>query len=201
MNLINSLIFKFKVKKLNNGINVYKPAMINISDGAMVKINRKFDFNLHFRESQIRDNLICGKLYMDPQASLYVDDFKCYAGCRIGIYNNAKLTLKTGYINYKSVIECFERIEIGEDTIISERVQIRDSNNHIINRPGYKVSAPVIIGDHVWIGESAIILPGVTIGNNSVIAAGAIVTHDVPSNCIVAGNPARIIRENITWQE
>lgn len=58
------------------------------------------------------------------------------------------------------------------------------------------LTAPVTIGDHVWIGGGSIILPGVTIGNNVVIGAGSVVTHDVPDNVIVCGNPARILRPN-----
>jgi maltose O-acetyltransferase len=52
----------------------------------------------------------------------------------------------------------------------------------------------VHIGDNVWIGRSAIILPGVTIGDNAVVAAGAVVTKDVPDATLVAGNPARVVR-------
>ena len=54
---------------------------------------------------------------------------------------------------------------------------------------------PVRIEDNVWIGGGAILLPGVTVGDNSVIGAGAVVTRDVPANTVVAGNPARVIRE------
>lgn len=57
-------------------------------------------------------------------------------------------------------------------------------------------TAPVIIGNNVWIGGGAIILPGVTIGDNVVIVAGSIVTKDIPDNVIAAGNPCRVIRAN-----
>lgn len=61
------------------------------------------------------------------------------------------------------------------------------------NKTGYAI--PIIIGDNVWIGGSAVILPGVKIGDNSVVAGGAVVTKDVPSNVVVGGNPAKIIKE------
>jgi maltose O-acetyltransferase len=57
------------------------------------------------------------------------------------------------------------------------------------------IAKPVTIGDDVWIGGNAVILPGVTIGNNCVVAAGAVVTKDVPANSLVAGVPARIIKQ------
>lgn len=60
------------------------------------------------------------------------------------------------------------------------------------------LKADIYIGNNCFIGTKAVILPGVRIGNEVVVAAGAVVTKDVPSNCIVAGNPARIIRENIS---
>lgn len=56
-------------------------------------------------------------------------------------------------------------------------------------------SSPVIIGENVWIGSSSTILPGVTVGDNSVVAAGAVVTKDVPKNAVVAGVPARVVKE------
>ena len=59
---------------------------------------------------------------------------------------------------------------------------------------------PVKIGNHVWIGSKVIILKCVTIGENSIIAAGSVVTKDVPPNVTVAGNPARIVRQNDTWR-
>lgn len=60
---------------------------------------------------------------------------------------------------------------------------------------GDEWALPVTIGDSVWIGGSATILPGVTIGDNVVIGAGSVVTRDIPSNCVAAGNPARVIKQ------
>ena len=74
---------------------------------------------------------------------------------------------------------------------------IRDNDAHQINDSCQKQH--IIIGNHVWIGMRAIILKGVTVGDGAVIAAGAVVTHDVPANTLVGGVPARVIRENIEW--
>ena len=62
-------------------------------------------------------------------------------------------------------------------------------------RPVYS-KGPVIIGNNVWIGDKATILPNVSIGNGAIIAANSVVTKDVPEYCIVAGNPAKIINRN-----
>ena len=87
---------------------------------------------------------------------------------------------------------------IGENVAIAPEVIIRDSDDHQI--VGSKKTSPINIGNHVWIGTRAMILKGVSIGDNSVIAAGSIVTHDVPSNCLVAGVPAIIKKEKISWE-
>ena len=60
-------------------------------------------------------------------------------------------------------------------------------------------SKPIVIEDNVWIGVNVLILKGVTIGHGSVIAAGSIVTRDIPCNCLAAGIPAKVIREKISW--
>jgi maltose O-acetyltransferase len=63
------------------------------------------------------------------------------------------------------------------------------------NRCGEVLVAPVIIGDGAWLASRVTILPGVTVGNGSIVAAGAVVTHDVPPNTLVAGVPARVVRD------
>ena len=62
------------------------------------------------------------------------------------------------------------------------------------------MSKPVHIGNHVWIGRSAIILKGVTIGAGAIVGAGSVVTRDVPARSLVAGNPAKVIKENVEWE-
>ena len=90
-------------------------------------------------------------------------------------------------------------LEIGNDVMMGPEVIIITSNhNHDdISTPmrfqGYKIE-PVIIGDDVWIGTRAIILPGKKIGKGAIIGAGAIVTKDVPDYAIVAGNPAKVLK-------
>jgi maltose O-acetyltransferase len=91
-----------------------------------------------------------------------------------------------------------KRIEIGDGCQIGDLVVIYDSDFHEIapatrNRSA-GLTAPVRIGNNVWIGSRAMILKGVTIGDNSVVAAMSLVTGSVPPNCIVAGNPAKILR-------
>lgn len=63
-----------------------------------------------------------------------------------------------------------------------------------IRKTGIEGGKPIFIGDNVWVGSGAIICPGVSIGNNSVIGAGSVVTKDIPENCIAVGNPCKVIK-------
>jgi acetyltransferase-like isoleucine patch superfamily enzyme len=110
-----------------------------------------------------------------------------------------KLILHGGFINENVQITAGDIIEIGEGATIGRDVVIRSFDGHTIQRPGYKISEPIKIGKHVWIGQGAKILKGVTIGDGAIIASGAIVTKDVPAHSIVAGVPAKVIEENVRW--
>lgn len=93
-------------------------------------------------------------------------------------------------------ISAAEKIVIGDSVMMANGVYITDSDWHGIydrTRPSEKVT-PVIIGDNVWLGDRCTVLKGVTIGDNSIVAACAVVTGDVPENVVVAGNPARVVK-------
>ncbi len=96
------------------------------------------------------------------------------------------------------------KIEIGKDCMLSDNIWIRDSDNHnIIDLDtGLRINAgrDIVIGDHVWIGMRVMVMKGTRIGTGAVIGAGAVVTKTIPDNCIAAGNPARVIRENVSWE-
>ena len=96
-----------------------------------------------------------------------------------------------------SRLSASDEIVIGDGVMIAHGVYITDSDWHTI----YDRTArdervtPVRVGDNVWLGDHATVLKGVTIGRNSVVAARAVVTRDVPENVVVAGNPARVVKE------
>ena len=87
-------------------------------------------------------------------------------------------------------------ITIGDNTMLASNAYVTDSDWHgIYNRIVPGESSPVCIGENVWIGDSAIVCKGVTIGQNSIVGAGAVVVNDVPPNTVAAGNPARVVKE------
>ena len=94
-------------------------------------------------------------------------------------------------------------LTIGDGCLFGSHVDVTISDMHsIIDIPtGARINPArnVVIGDRVWIGQRSMVLKGARIGSGSVIGAGSIVTRDIPPNCAAAGNPAQVIRENVTW--
>ncbi len=100
-------------------------------------------------------------------------------------------------MNYGCVILDCNTVNIGENVLCAPYVQIYTAYHPIepkIRLSGRELAAPINIGNNVWIGGSAIICPGVTIGDNTTIGAGSVVVKDIPENVVAAGNPCRVIR-------
>ncbi len=163
----------------------------------IIKEGKKFELNCSWLKND-PDHTV---LVLREDARLEIrDNFKIFSGGRIFVNKNASLKLGSGYINNKITLHCFQKIEIGEDVAIGENVTIRDSDSHIItSNPNAAMTLPITIGNHVWIGMNVIILKGVTIGDGAIIAAGSVVTRDVPNKSMAAGVPARIIKQNVGW--
>ena len=123
-------------------------------------------------------------------------------GSDIQVFKDSVLSIEgPSNINSNAIIICGKEITIGKDVRIGRNVTIRDNNGeHYMNIPGYKVSSPIVIGDHVWLGEGCTIMPGVKIGDGAVVSAMSVVTSNVPPRAIVAGNPAVIVERDILWK-
>lgn len=137
----------------------------------------------------------------------------CEIGASVNIDGSGQINIGNyTTIRQNSILGSVDNIKIGNYVIISNNCTIRDHNSHPIDpikrkemslsgfygdlwRNIYAESAPIIIEDNVWIGERAIILKGVTIGMGAIVATGAIVTKDVPPYSVVAGNPAKIVKD------
>ena len=123
-------------------------------------------------------------------------------GSYIQVGENAELSVGDSLINREVKIICNKKMTIGDGCIMAMGTVIRDNDGgrHRILSPDYTNAKPVRIGNHVWLGENSMVLKGVTIGDGAVIAASSVVTKDVPPHCLVAGSPAKVIRENIEWE-
>ena len=101
------------------------------------------------------------------------------------------------FINFNCVILDCARVTLGNDVLLAPGVQVYAATHPLdwrTRRTWLESAKPVTVGNDVWIGGGATLLPGVTVGDRSVIGAGSVVTRDVPDDCVVAGNPARVIR-------
>lgn len=142
------------------------------------------------------------RIKMESNCKLVVNgDFSIVEGCYVWISRGATLTLNGGFINEGARIYCASGITIGKNANIATEVIIRDFDGHYIDSNSFKMAKPINIQDNVWIGCRAMILKGVTIGEGAVVAANAVVTKDVPPHTLVAGNPAKVIRENVYWRK
>jgi maltose O-acetyltransferase len=116
--------------------------------------------------------------------------FRCDYGYNIAIGRST-------FVNYDCVFLDPARITIGVDVQIGPAVQIYTAGHPVDpdeRRSGAEFGRPVAIGDGAWIGGGSIVCPGVTIGANTVVGAGSVVTRDLPPNVIAVGNPCRVLR-------
>jgi acetyltransferase-like isoleucine patch superfamily enzyme len=133
-----------------------------------------------------------GEFIVGRNVSFYAKQFPS----SIAVSKQAKLWVGDNvFFNYGLDIGCTKSIRIGSNTIIGPMVNMIDTNFHPVDAEDQALSKDIVISDNVWIGRGAVILPGVTIGQNSVIAAGSIVTRDIPANVLAGGTPAKVIRE------
>uniref|UniRef100_A0A7S4HVL1 Maltose/galactoside acetyltransferase domain-containing protein n=1 Tax=Vannella robusta TaxID=1487602 RepID=A0A7S4HVL1_9EUKA len=117
--------------------------------------------------------------------------FRCDYGSNIYVGENF-------YMNFNCVILDVAPVTMGNNVFIAPNVQIYTATHPITAKErisGLELGKAITIGDNVWLGGNCVICPGVTIGNNAVVGAGAVVVKDVPCNVVVAGNPAKIIKQ------
>jgi carbonic anhydrase/acetyltransferase-like protein (isoleucine patch superfamily) len=127
-------------------------------------------------------------------------------GAHCSVDRNATLIAKFGsismgeggHVGIGTVIVARESIQIGANALIAEYVTIRDQDHlfdgsGITSQSGFS-TAPIVIGNNVWLGAKVTVTKGVTIGDNVVVGANSVVTRDIPANCVAAGAPARVIR-------
>jgi maltose O-acetyltransferase len=126
------------------------------------------------------------------EGSWIMPRFQCDYGTNITLGANS-------FLNYDAILMDCARITIGDDVSIGPRVQrgeqLHPIDDHQARRERWETAAPITIGDNVWFGGGVIVCPGVTVGRNSVIGSGSVVTRDVPDHVIAVGNPCRVLRE------
>ncbi len=117
--------------------------------------------------------------------------FRCDYGYNIEIGENL-------YINYNCVILDCAKVTIGNNVLFAPNVSLFTAGHPIHaekRNQEFEYAFPITIGNSVWIGGNVVVNPGVNIGDNSVIGSGSVVTKDIPSNVVAAGNPCRVVRQ------
>lgn len=150
-----------------------------------------FDFNaLRPLEVEKRNNII-KQLFGQTLEPFFIEPpFRCDYGYNISIGANF-------YSNYNLIILDCAKVTIGNNVFIGPNVSLFTAGHPIHFEPRnqeFEYAIPISIGKNVWIGGNVVINPGITIGDNSVIGAGSIVTTNIPNNVIAFGNPCKIIR-------
>lgn len=175
----NQLYSMFKANEFKKAGNCYFQYPLYLRGGKYVTIGENFDCDQRLRLDVI-DSFLGDKF--DPEV-IIGDNVSIQKDCHIGAIN---------------------KIIIGNNVLLASKVYISDHSHGEISQKAFLLPPAqrklyskgiVIIEDNVWLGEGVVVLPNVTIGENSIVGANAVVTKSVPKNCVVAGNPARIIRE------
>jgi len=213
---------KIKILGDNNIFSAHKDSFFKKTSLFIKNNNNKFCFKKKslFKNCHIIVEGFNNVLYIDKE-TLLRDSYIKIEGNNNKIFIGSNCCLKNLTIDMKNEnslikigdktsieearITSFEpyKIEIGKDCMFSADIVIMNTDVHRIYDIDTKLKTnegkSINIGNHVWLGMRAIILKGVTIGDNSIVAAGSIVTKDVKANTIVSGNPARQVKENKNW--
>ena len=175
----------------------YKGTRLKLSPTGKIKLKGQLSFNVF--ETALRAT--GASLIVGNRAEVEVQgNFSMFYGADIKVFDKAKLILGSGYANAGLQIRCSKRIQIGNNVAIAKDVVIMDSDAHQICYDGHVMSRDICIGNNVWIGTRAMILKGVAIGDGAIVAAGAVVTRNVPARSIVAGVPAKVIRSDVDFK-
>ena len=197
----SAIVLKDGVDKKN-----CKPALCHLDeDASVIGIRNYWRLLNHpeYRETRIR-LMKNAKLVLEPNT-------KSTIGCCFSVWPEKTLFIGSGTsISHGVMINTRCGLKIGRGVLIAREVIIMDYDGHPIfnsttpsseftdERYGGKAE-PIEIGDHVWIGFRAMIMKGVKIGNGSIVGAHSCVYSDVPENSIVSGNPAKIVKQGISW--
>lgn len=199
-----NFVNKFAKKGKGAKVVVYHHSNINIAKGALLKIEDHSSLDVNYAHLD-REIVEPATLWLSENATMICHGHvHMYEGTKIIVYPGASLEVGDDVSLNGCVIQCATTIRIGNNTSVPAGTLVQDTDYHPCyghdgNPKCYK--KPITIGNNVWIASRCIILKGVTIGDGAIIASGTVVTKDVPPYCLVAGNPAKVIRENvISWR-
>ena len=170
----------------------YKAWLDGLSEERLENKKRIYEYNNLPPEEYERQTQLIKEILGKTGQFVHIEaPFHCDYGYNIEVGENF-------FANYNFVVLDIGKVRIGANTQIAPNVAIYTAGHPIhpeARNSGYEYGIDVTIGDNVWIGGNACIMPGVHIGDNVVIGGGSVVTKDIPSNVIAVGNPCHIVRE------
>ena len=181
---------------------VYDRTSMILEDGSVLELSGKLELNTGCFEDYGKSTVLTMEKFAKliiPSGTVKVDydsEITIAAGASLGIGEDT--TFGPGCL-----VRCGKSITIGKECVIGHRVEIMDSDFCGIIENGEQKSRfgqGIEIGDHVWIGDGAVILKDVKIGEGAIIGARAVVTSDVLAHTMVAGNPASVIKTGVDWK-
>ena len=206
LNILRALYLNLRFNKtvdLNRLILINKNVELFLTSSSKIFAEKgarlNFGFFTHIFSKRRKSKLIM----QEDSSFILTGKATIQSGAMVFVGKGKTLKIGRSAFTSNSKILAHDDITIGDNCIFGWECQIFSGDGHPIYQGENIVNkdVPVVIEDNVWVGSRALILKGVRVGKGSIVAAGAVVTKDVPQNCIVAGNPAKIVKENISWKE
>ncbi len=178
--------------KLHTG-ELYLPLDDEIMREQLKKLDMLYEFNrIKPSDVELRRQMM-SQIFAEVGKNCYIESpfYANFGGAHVHFGDNV-------YCNFGVTMVDDTHIYVGDNTMFAPRVVVATAGHPILpelRAKGYQYNAPVHIGKNCWIGAGALIMPGVTIGDNVVVGAGSVVTRDLPCNVVAVGNPCRILRE------
>lgn len=179
-------------EKMHSG-ELYLPGDSEIMERQLQCLERLYDFNATRPSEQEKRAVMLKEMFAEIGEGCYIEPpfHSNFGGGHVHFGKNI-------YANFNLTLVDDTHIYVGDNTMFGPNVTVATAGHPILpelREQAYQYNAPVHIGKNCWIGAGAIILPGITLGDNVVIGAGSVVTKDLPSNVIAVGNPCKVLRE------
>ncbi len=180
------------VKKALHSGELYFPHDEDILKEQFVCLDRLYDFNMTRPTEMDKREQLLKEMFADIGEGCYVEPplHANFGAHHVHFGKNI-------YANFNLTLVDDTHIYVGDYTMFGPNVTVATAGHPILpelREKGMQYNMPVHIGKNCWIGSNAVILPGITIGDNVVIGAGSVVTKDLPSNVVAVGNPCRVLR-------
>ena len=179
-------------EKMHSGL-IYYPTSEEIFSEQLQCLNKLYDFNqTRPIELDKRFNML-KEMFAEIGEDCYIEPpfHSNFGGHHVHFGNSV-------YANFNLTLVDDTHIYVGDHTMFGPNVVVATAGHPIVpelRELAYQYNAPVHIGRNCWLGAGVLVLPGITIGDNSVIGAGSVVTKDIPANVVAVGNPCRVLRE------